>query len=161
MKIQICPIKRLYQIIDELDSDSRAIISSSSDIDSGKLKSISYVCRQYEDIDYECAGRSFSYEDAAAFADFLKKLDTTAGTLYCCCDAGESRSPAVAAAVMLYLGMDDMFIWRNPRYHPNMWVFAMLTEVLGCGVTDEEKDLRFYTNQKAFRDAINRQRSMR
>lgn len=68
---------------------------------------------------------------------------------YCCCDAGKSQSPAMAAAAMRYLGMDDMAVWRNPHCHPNM-----LANTLGAEVSDEEKDFRFYTNQNAFRDAM-------
>ena len=155
MRIQICPIKRLYQILTEkVVEQAGAILSSSSDINDAKLQGISYVFRQYEDLDYESPGRSFSREDAVAFADFLAAQETPIDTLYCCCDAGESRSPAVAAAVMRYLGMDDMAIWQNPRYHPNMLVFVMLTEALGAAVSDGEIDLLLYTNQKAFRDAI-------
>jgi len=155
MRIQICPIKRLYQILAETGTaKAGAVISSSSDINDAKLQGISYVFRQYEDLDYESPGRSFSREDAVAFADFLTEQENPIDTLYCCCDAGESRSPAVAAAVMRYLGMDDMAIWQNPRYHPNMLVFVMLTEALGAAVSDEEIDLLLYTNQKAFRDAI-------
>ena len=115
----------------------------------------SYAFRQYEDLDYECQGRSFSKADAAAFADFVKHLE--ADVLYCCCDAGESRSPAVAAAVMRFLGLDDMQVWENPHYHPNMLVFETLANALGADASDEEKDFRFYTNRKAFRDAIRKQ----
>ena len=155
MKVQIYPIKRLYQILAEQGvPQAGAVLSSSSDINDAKLQGISYVFRQYEDLDYESPGRSFSREDAVAFADFLTEQENPIDTLYCCCDAGESRSPAVAAAVMRYLGMDDMAIWQNPRYHPNMLVFVMLTEALGAAVSDEEIDLLLYTNQKAFRDAI-------
>ena len=111
MRIQICPIKRLYQILAETGTvKAGAVLSSSSDINDAKLQGISYVFRQYEDLDYESPGRSFSREDAKAFADFLTEQETPIDTLYCCCDAGESRSPAVAAAVMRYLGMDDMAI---------------------------------------------------
>lgn len=153
MTIQICPIKRLYWILAEGNiGNCGAIISSASEIEISRLQGITYVFRQYEDLDYECPGRSFSQTDAAAFADFVKHLE--ADVLYCCCDAGESRSPAVAAAVMRYFGLDDMKIWNNPHYHPNMLVFAMLTNTLGAEVSDEEKDFRFYTNQKAFRDAL-------
>ena len=153
MTIQICPIKRLYQILTEGDiGKCGAIISSASEIDIEKVQCIPYVFRQYEDLDYECPGRSFSKTDAGAFADFIKNLE--ADVLYCCCDAGQSRSPAVAAAVMRYFGLDDMQIWENPHYHPNMLVFEMLAGALGAAVSDEEKDFRFYTNQKAFRDAI-------
>jgi len=157
MDIQICSIKRLYQILaQENPNRCGAIISSSSDIDAARLWKISYVVRQYADVDYACPGRSFSQSDAAAFADFLRQSDGRIDTLYCCCDAGESRSPAVAAAVMRYLGMDDLPIWRNPHYHPNMLVFAEFAARLGISVSDEEKDALFYTNQQAFRDAVHK-----
>ena len=153
MTIHICPIKWLYQTLAEGPTGKcGAIISSSSKIDTAKLFGIFYVFRQYEDLDYECPGRSFSQMDATAFADFVKNLE--ADVLYCCCDAGESRSPAVAAAVMRFLGLDDMQVWENPHYHPNMLVFEMLANTLGVAISDQEKDFRFYTNRKAFRDAI-------
>ena len=155
MRIQICPIKRLYQILAETGTvKAGAVLSSSSDINDAKLQGISYVFRQYEDLDYESPGRSFSREDAKAFADFLTEQETPIDTLYCCCDAGESRSPAVAAAVMRYLGMDDMAIWQNPRYHPNMLVFDMFTQALGVAIDDTRKDDLFQTNRTAFSKAI-------
>lgn len=156
MTIQICPIKRLYQILANGNTGKcGAIISSASEIDIEKVQCIPYAFRQYEDLDYECQGRSFSKADAAAFADFVKHL--AADVLYCCCDAGESRSPAVAAAVMRFLGVDDMEVWENPHYHPNMLVFEMLANTLGVAISDQEKDFRFYINRKAFRDAIRKQ----
>ena len=156
MTIQICPIKRLHQILTAGSiGNCGAIISSSSEIDIEKVHCIPYVFRQYEDLDYECPGRSFSQADATAFADFVNNLE--ADVFYCCCDAGESRSPAVAAAVMRYFGLDDMQVWKNPHYHPNMMVFEMLANALGVAVSDEEKDHLLYTNQKAFRDAIRKQ----
>ena len=156
MTIQICPIKKLYQIIAEEDvGNCGAIISSSSEINAVKLRGIPYIFRQYEDLDYESPGRSFSQTDAAAVADFIKNLG--ADVLYCCCNAGESRSPAVAAAVMRYFGLDDLQVWKNHHYHPNMLVFEMLADALDVEVSDEEKDYRSYINQKAFRDAIRKQ----
>ena len=157
MTIQICPIKRLYQILaKEHPGKSGAIISSALEIDAEKIRNIPYMFRQYDDLDYECPGRSFSQHHAAAFAEFITSMEADVDTLYCCCDAGESRSPAVAAAAMRYFGMDDMPVWRNPRYHPNMFVFAMLTEALGQSVPHEELDLKLNINQKAFRDAVRR-----
>lgn len=154
MTVQICPIKRLYQLLVEGNiGKCGAIISSASEIAAEKVRCIPYVFRQYEDLDYECPGRSFSSEDAKIFADYVKGL-ADVDTLYCCCDAGESRSPAVAAAVMRYLGTDDMAVWRNPHYHPNMLVFAMLMDALNLSISDEEKDFLLYSNQKAFQDAV-------
>lgn len=153
MTIQICPIKRLYQILAEGNTGNcGAIISSASEIEISRLQGMTYVFRQYEDLDYECPGRSFSQTDAAAVADFVKNLE--ADVLYCCCDAGESRSPAVAAAVMRYFGLDDMQVWENPHYHPNMLVFEMLMDAFNMSISDAEKDYLLYTNQKAFWDVI-------
>ena len=157
MKILICPIKRLYQILSEnAPGNCCAVISSSAEIDINKLRKIPYIFRCYDDLDYDCPGRSISGEDAAAFAAFLRNQAPGIDTLYCCCDAGESRSPAVAAAVMRWMEMDDLVIWRNPRYHPNMLVFEKLSQALKKPVSDGELDLRLYENQKAFRDAIRR-----
>lgn len=154
MTIRICPIKRLHQILSEPEAGRcGAIISSAWEIDAAKLRGIPYVFRQYEDLDYECPGRSFSPENAKAFADYVKGL-ADVDTLYCCCDAGESRSPAVAAAVMRYFGLDAASIWHDAHYHPNMLVFTMLMDAFDLTICDEEKDMLLYTNQKAFRDAI-------
>lgn len=155
MTIQIYPVKRLYQLLTERDTGKcGAIISSASEIDASRLRGISYVFRKYEDLDYECPQRAFSLADAEIFAEYIKGLKNDMDTLYCCCDAGQSRSPAVAAAVMRYFGLDDMPLWRDPHYHPNMLVFSMLTDALNCGVSDGEMDFRIYTNRKAFLDAI-------
>ena len=157
MKILVCPVKRLYRILAEGGTEKRgALISSSADIDTAKLLQIPYAFRQYEDLDYDAPGRSFSRGDAAAFSGFLRTAAGDIDTLYCCCDAGESRSPAVAAAVCHYFGMDDAYIWKNPHYHPNMLVFARMMDALGLPLSDEEKDCLMGTNRKAFRDAIGR-----
>ena len=154
-EIRICPVKRLYQLLETQDcSGWGAIISSTSPVDMEKLEKLPYVFRQYADVDYECPGRSFSREDAAAFAGFLKGLSGGHRILYCCCDAGESRSPAVAAVALRYFGRDDLAIWENPQYHPNMLVFDMLMRQLGAELPDEEKDTLLYINHKAFADAI-------
>ena len=156
--IQICPIKQLYRLLAESSQpDSVAILSSASPVDTSRLGNIRYVFRQYEDLDYPQPGRAFSREDAESFSHFIRSL-TGCRTLYCCCDAGERRSPAVAAAVMRYWSADDMLIWRNPKYHPNMLVFDLLTDALGIPVTDDEKDFRLYENRKAFRDAVRKTR---
>ena len=70
MTIQICSIKRLYQILADGNTDKcGAIICSTSKIDTAKLYGISYVFRQYEDLDYECPGRSFSQTDVYCHYD--------------------------------------------------------------------------------------------
>ena len=155
MEVKICPIKGLYYLLQEKKQNNcAAVISSSSEVEAERLTGIPYIVRQYEDIDTEIPGRSFSEEDAMCVLAFLQTLDPKTGTVYCCCDAGQSRSPAVAAAICRYYGLEDLYIWQEPRYHPNMLVFDVLTRVFGRPVSDEEKDRLLYINHRAFRKAI-------
>ena len=154
MRIVVCPLKRLNEISKSDTSRRAAVISSSAYPEAAYLPDFPYVLRVYEDIDREIPGRSFSKEDAEDIASFvMSQLDLT-DALYICCDAGESRSPAVAAAIMRYQGADDVKIWKNPHYHPNMHVFLRLCEALGVSVSDGEADALMYENMKAFRDAV-------
>ena len=155
-KVSVCPLRLLEPLPG--DGSAVAVISSSSPPAPRLLPCAPYVLRVYQDVDREIPGRSFSREDARAMADFIRGIDPGVKQIWCCCDMGESRSPAVAAAVSRYLEQDDTPIWTNPRFHPNMLVFDYLTQALGVGVTDEEKDELLYRNRKAFRDAIRRAR---
>lgn len=131
---------------------SAAIISTSSDIDEAKI-SCPYVLAEYMDFDYE-SPRSFSAEYAAAFARFVKDLDKDITDLYICCDAGESRSPAIAAAIHRWLTQSDAYIWENPKYHPNVLCFCRMLEALNLSITDEEVDALIETNKSAFQKAV-------
>lgn len=155
MTVEFCPVRRLAERV-RIEEKHRyaALLSSSMDPDVSRLPEICYVFRRYEDIDMEIPGRSFSWEDAKAFADFLRNLDGSIDTVICCCDAAKSRSPAVAAAVCRYFGLSDAHIWSDPYVHPNMLVFDLLTKALNISVSDEEKDALLYENSRAFRSAI-------
>lgn len=155
MKFTVCPVKKLNNISISDTTRRAAIISSSEPPEAVYLPDFPYVLRLYEDIDREIPGRSFSDEDAEVIADFVRSRLDSVDTLYLCCDAAESRSPAVAAAIMRYMGLDDMTVWRNPHYHPNMLVFLRLCRALGVDVSDGEADALMYENMKAFRDALN------
>lgn len=154
--IIICPIKQLYQHLQAQGAEGVvAIISTSGDApDPGRLRGIPYVYAIYRDIDYDGPG-AFSDEDATRFAAFVRNLGPEITTVYCCCDAAQSRSPAVAAAISRHFGIDAMdTIWRNPHYKPNMLVFEKLCRALGIPATDEELDRLLYLSHQAFRSAI-------
>lgn len=72
------------------------------------------------------------------------------------CDDGRSRAPAMAAALLRSLGKDDGFIWDNPVFRPNPWVFARMAEALGLPVSQEEVDGLVARNEEAFALAANR-----
>lgn len=65
-------------------------------------------------------------EDIRHFVYGLKNIDT----LVVHCDAGVSRSAAVAAAIGKYLFNDDMFIFGRPRFCPNRTVYRKVLQSL-------------------------------
>jgi predicted protein tyrosine phosphatase len=46
------------------------------------------------------------------------------------CEAGISRSAAVAAALSKHYNGDDSGLWTSPRYNPNKLVYNVLLDVL-------------------------------
>lgn len=153
MEIIVHPIKRLYAVLAEKPAHAVAIVSSAYEVEEDKL-TVPYIAEIYEDLDREVPGRSLSREAAGRIADFVRTMDPAVKTVYCACNMGQCRSTAVAAAVHMYFGLDDMHIWENPAYQPNPLVFQKLCDALGILVTDEMLDFRLETNHYAFRQAI-------
>lgn len=55
------------------------------------------------------------------------------------CEAGVSRSAGLAAALMKFYNDDDMPIFNNPKYCPNMTVYRMVLERLMGRIVDEKE----------------------
>lgn len=70
---------------------------------------------------------AFDAEHARAVWDFVEQHRERVSRIVLHCDAGISRSPAVAAAIARALGHDDAPFFR--RYRPNMRVYRTLLEV--------------------------------
>jgi len=101
--------------------------------------------------------KAFTEEHGAVVKEFLHKhMDATC--LYVCCDSGQSRSAALAAAIVRYFGGDDLFIWEDPKYHPNTLVYTRQLAALGMTVHREELEQLSKISDNALRDAIRRSR---
>ena len=72
----------------------------------------------------------FSEEQAKALADFYVSAEDKAELLICQCEHGQSRSAAVAAAIMEYRYGNGIDIFANDRYYPNKVVFRRVLEAL-------------------------------
>ena len=81
--------------------------------------------------------RRFSEQHAAQIREMLL---TSGGDIVIACDAGISRSPAIAAALLRSFDQDDMTIWTDPKFSPNPLVFYTLCKTLGSPL--------FYTEVK-------------
>ena len=150
-KIHILPIKRLLAM-GEFPEHSVAILNSSDPVDTSRLP-IPSCPVYYQDLDYE-SPRSFSPALAAQIADFVKMNEASTDHIYVCCQAAQSRSPGIAAALYVYFGRDPMDIFLQAQYQPNALCFRLLTEALGVPVTDAQLDGLLYANMRAFKRAL-------
>ena len=63
------------------------------------------------------------------------------------CDAGTSRSPAMAAAYLRQLGLDDWCVWGNPHFAPNSLVYRVMARAWGIRVSKEEAEALSAANE--------------
>lgn len=80
---------------------------------------------------HQLAGRfhMLSNGQAEQLADFVLSLDDRS-TLICQCEFGQSRSAAVAAAVLEYRCRKGINVFADPHYYPNKFVFRKLLSAL-------------------------------
>ena len=157
-EIMICPIKQLYMLALDGDMSEVAVLAVSSyDISQEKLKVFSKkLCLNFNDITNAADALAFTDDKAKQVAEYIKTLQDDLDTLFVCCDSGQSRSSAMAAAILRYKGFDDMKIWRNPKYCPNPLVYKLLCKAFKIDVTDEEVNEKIKINEKAYSDAKKR-----
>ena len=67
-----------------------------------------------------------SSDEAKAIVDFVERNKDKYIIVHC--DAGISRSSAVAAAILKYYTGDDSRIFDSRRYSPNMWCYRKVLE---------------------------------
>ena len=81
-----------------------------------------------------------NFEGLAEFAEFVEKSDVDLLVVHC--EAGISRSAAVAAALSERLGL-GVDVWRERRLHPNLLVYKLACAELGIGRTKEDLERAF------------------
>ncbi len=92
---------------------------------------------------------AFQPWQAEAVCNFLRHTPS-ANDLFLCCDSGESRSTAIAAAILLAQGQSDLRIWDGSEYHPNELVFKIQCAMLGVDINENEIQTRKRLNNRAF-----------
>ena len=97
----------------------------------------------------------FSVEHGRQVLAFLEK-NKTAQRICVCCDSGQSRSTAMAAAITRYFGADDMPIWENPKYHPNLSVYGCQLQAFGIERSETELQQLRAISDNALHEAIRR-----
>lgn len=116
-----------------IDAAHSAIICCTDEaIRESMMSQLPHCCLQFIDTENPRDPAAFTREDAKAIRCFLESLPEDITTLYCCCDWGQSRSAGLAAACMTTIGQDYESIFRSRSYMPNMLVYTMMCETLGC-----------------------------
>ena len=116
--ILICPIKAVIREI--RDSTAWFVLCTSGEerlICSKNALELHF----YDTID-RCHPYVFTEKMADLILSFVLSTPHDAD-IFICCDSGESRSPAIAAALIKYLGESDEAIWNSRDYHPNPLVY--------------------------------------
>ena len=72
----------------------------------------------------------FTDEQARRIAEFYNNHKNEIDTLICQCEHGQSRSAAVAAAIMEFRSRRGILVFANDNYYPNKVVFKRTLEAL-------------------------------
>lgn len=158
-EITICPVKKLYTIASDADlEDVAAIMVSSFEVNTDSLVNLGrYLILGFADTEDADRYDAISDDNADEICRFVKELPDELDTLFVCCDSGESRSTAMAAAIARYKGLDEWVIWDDPRYNPNGLVYRRVCTGFRIDAQDDEIALRKQRNRDALRRLINKQ----
>lgn len=72
----------------------------------------------------------FTQKEAKQIADFYFEVADKVELLICQCEHGQSRSAAVAAAIIEYQSKEGLSIFSDDNYYPNKLVFKKVLEQL-------------------------------
>lgn len=158
-EMKIVSLKQLYrELEDNKEKNADAIILTAKELDEEKLEGLrSFIRIPVADTLNKSMPGAFTLKHGIEIGKYLGKIyDVT--LLYVCCDCGESRSTAVAAALLRRFGKSDAEIWKNPMYHPNLLVYKEQCSAFGIKVSALKLRYLKYINDKALRDVIRRSR---
>lgn len=85
---------------------------------------------QFLDLDntYPIKKDLMHFKDAKKIAEFISQYKDKIIIVHC--DAGQSRSAGVAAAISKYYNDDDFEYFDNPHYTPNMLCYRLMMDAM-------------------------------
>lgn len=83
-----------------------------------------------EKLEVEKKYNMFNDEQASEIASFYENNKDNISTLICQCEHGQSRSAAVAAAIMEFRNRRGIQVFSDDRYYPNKVVFRKVLAAL-------------------------------
>ena len=87
----------------------------------------------FADVNEETMWGAMTKAQAEAIHSFVTDVKDEIDVLHIHCFAGQSRSPAIAAAILRGLHMEDAWIWSDRQYRPNPLCFRLVSEAFAAG----------------------------
>ena len=144
MVIEIMGRKELLTYSFSKNNEKTAVISISNrdedqlslhnDPDNG-IEAICYV--SFDDVEIGKVN-CITDDDAKRISSFVYEVISKKDKLIVQCGAGISRSAGVAAAILKHFSDNDMLIWGNFRYYPNILCYRKVLAAFN-GVIDEQE----------------------
>lgn len=138
--IHIGMIKEFYMLDNAENLDSFAVLCSSYEVSQLRCTSITLL---FDDTTNKHHPGRFTRKMADTISEKIKE-NADKNNIYICCDSGESRSTAIAAAVIRFYNYSDKIIWKNPHFHPNLLVYELMCK----GMQLSCSKLRLWYNKK-------------
>ena len=159
MYLKITSLKLLYHLIQTgqvRPSSVFLICATETPLRPELLNGFRYLHIPFRDVEGQVEG-AFTAAMANRIAAFFHQTDENDyRVLYICCDRGQSRSAAIAAAILRYCGGDDVGeIWeRADKYAPNPYVYRLQCQAFGISVNDRQAKQLQRRNKRQFKRLI-------
>ena len=164
LTVTVMPVTDFYDYLadDPEEPAICAILCSSKPLRESKLGAFTnYIFLDFDDVSDPAISRAFDPYLADEIRDYLVDLgasDEPIIDLSVCCDYGESRSAAIASAILRFFDPetkpDLQLFWSHPKYHPNPLVFRLTCEALGISISPFELTRLVEINANALRKSI-------
>lgn len=139
MKIKVFPRCELVDLIKDNRIDEPCIVIAIWGTDEKNVFSFSRandkitdeLILSFDDVEGYCTGCTPVDEvQAYKIVDFVKRNMNKTDLIYVSCAGGYSRSPAIAAALSLWLNGSDKEYFDGKKYCPNMLVYRTILNSL-------------------------------
>ena len=91
-------------------------------------------------------------DQAEQILDFANNWHDKVNLIIVHCEAGVCRSAAVAAALSKIFNEDDMWVFDNPRFYPNSWVYRLILEAEFGGFDERNFAKKRQVNNRRWRE---------
>lgn len=162
--MKICPINELLGELKKRHNNKiAAILCTTRKVEKEQLKGCKAIIIPFEDV--QEGPYAMKLSQAHRITAFVNEVleEGIYNRLYVSCDYGQSRSAAVSAAIVEYVGGNSaVVVFRNPKFSPNVHVYKTMCQAMGLRFSNAKMRHLIKENKRAFANFKKRaERSLR